>query len=59
MRVATPQRTADRRCVVPTPTIAPVIVCVVLTGIPGQRRAEQRDGPRSLRRRTRRRASAW
>src|ERR1035441_7947566 len=34
MRVATPQRTAERRCVVPTPTIAPVIVCVVLTGIP-------------------------
>lgn len=31
---ATPQRTADKRCVAPTPTIAPVIVCVVLTGIP-------------------------
>ena len=29
---ATPQRTADRRRVAPTPTIAPVIVCVVLTG---------------------------
>ena len=34
IRPATPQRTADTRCVAPTPTIAPVIVCVVLTGIP-------------------------
>ena len=34
IRRATPQRTADNRCVAPTPTIAPVIVCVVLTGIP-------------------------
>src|SRR3569832_1753080 len=34
IRVATPHRTADKRCVVPTPTIAPVIVCIVLTGIP-------------------------
>src|SRR6185503_17322579 len=31
---ANPQRTADKRCVAPTPTIAPVIVCVVLTGMP-------------------------
>ena len=31
---ATPQRTADKRRVAPTPTIAPVIVCVVLTGMP-------------------------
>ena len=31
---ATPHLTADSRCVAPTPTIAPVIVCVVLTGIP-------------------------
>ena len=31
---ATPQRTADSRCVAPTPTIEPVIVCVVLTGMP-------------------------
>lgn len=29
-----PQRTADRRRVEPTPMIAPVIVCVVLTGMP-------------------------
>jgi hypothetical protein len=36
MRVATPQRTAERRCVLPTPTIAPVMVCVVLTGIPAR-----------------------
>ena len=34
MRPATPQRTAESRCVVPTPTMAPVMVCVVLTGIP-------------------------
>ena len=31
---ATPQRTADRRLVAPTPIMAPVIVCVVLTGMP-------------------------
>src|SRR5207247_7434774 len=31
---ATPHRTADSRCAAPTPEIAPVIVCVVLTGIP-------------------------
>jgi hypothetical protein len=31
---ATPQRTADRRIVDPAPTIAPVIVCVVLSGMP-------------------------
>ena len=29
----TPQRTADKRLVAPTPIIDPVIVCVVLTGI--------------------------
>jgi hypothetical protein len=34
MRRATPQRTADSRWVEPTPTIAPVMVCVVLTGMP-------------------------
>ena len=31
---ATPQRTADSRRVAPTPTIAPVIAWVVLTGTP-------------------------
>ena len=31
---ATPHRTADSRRVAPTPTIAPVIACVVLTGTP-------------------------
>ena len=36
MRPAIPQRTADSRCVAPTPTIAPVIVCVVLTGMPSR-----------------------
>ena len=34
IRPATPQRTADRRRIDPTPMIAPVIVCVVLTGTP-------------------------
>src|SRR6185295_4944658 len=34
IRPAIPQRTADRRCVAPTPTIDPVIVWVVLTGMP-------------------------
>ena len=29
-----PHRTADRRRVAPTPTMAPVMVCVVLTGMP-------------------------
>ena len=36
MRVATPQRTAERRWVLPTPTMAPVMVWVVLTGIPAR-----------------------
>ena len=31
--LVTPQRTAERRLVAPTPMIAPVMVCVVLTGI--------------------------
>ena len=31
---ATPQRTADTDCAVPTPTIEPVMVCVVETGMP-------------------------
>ena len=34
IRRATPHRTAESRFVAPTPMIAPVIVCVVLTGIP-------------------------
>ena len=36
IRRATPQRTADSRWIAPTPIIAPVIVCVVLTGIPAK-----------------------
>ena len=32
--LATNHRTADKRRVTPTPTIAPAIVCVVLTGMP-------------------------
>lgn len=31
---ATPHLTADSRRVAPTPTMAPVIVCVVETGVP-------------------------
>src|SRR5262249_20760624 len=31
---ATPQRTAENRCIAPTPMIEPLIVCVVLTGMP-------------------------
>src|SRR6266576_4250956 len=34
MRPATPHLTADSRRVAPTPTIAPVMVCVVETGVP-------------------------
>ena len=34
IRPAMPQRTADNRRVAPTPTMAPVMVCVVLTGTP-------------------------
>src|SRR5437763_5195266 len=33
-RLATPQRTAERRRAAPTPTMAPVMVCVVDTGMP-------------------------
>jgi hypothetical protein len=40
---ATPHRTADRRRVEPTPTIAPVIACVVLTGTPMSGRGHQRQ----------------
>ncbi len=34
IRRATPQRTALKRRMDPTPMMAPVMVCVVLTGIP-------------------------
>ena len=34
MSMPTLQRTAERRCTELTPKIAPVIVCVVLTGMP-------------------------
>ena len=43
MLPATPQRTARARCAAPTPTIAPVIVCVVETGMPKLDGEEQRD----------------
>ena len=34
MRPATPQRTAENRWIAPTPMMAPLIVCVVDTGMP-------------------------
>jgi len=34
MLLATPQRTALKRCTLPTPMIPPAMVCVVETGIP-------------------------
>src|SRR6185503_797753 len=34
MRPATPQRTAETFCAEPTPTMEPVMVCVVETGTP-------------------------
>jgi len=34
IRIVTPQRTAETRIAEPTPDIAPVIIWVVLTGIP-------------------------
>ena len=42
MLPATPQRTARVRCAAPTPTIAPVMVCVVDTGIAEAGGEEQR-----------------
>ena len=44
-RPTSPPRAAASR---PTPTMAPVIVCVVETGMPGERRAEQRERARGL-----------
>ena len=49
MRPATPHRTADKRFVAPTPTIEPVIVCVVLTGNAELRRHQDRDRAAGLR----------
>ncbi len=43
--MVTPQRTADRRFVAPTPTMAPVIVWVVLTGMPRVCVEKERDRP--------------
>src|SRR5579871_1443752 len=45
IRVATPQRTAERRFVAPTPTMAPVMVWVVLTGIPANAVAKRVMAP--------------
>src|SRR5690606_31552294 len=38
IRVPTLQRTAEKRWVMPTPKMAPVMVCVVLTGMPNHER---------------------
>ena len=46
---ATPQRTALRACAAPTPTMAPVIVWVVETGMPMAVRQNERDGAAGLR----------
>ena len=48
IRPATPQRTADRRRIEPTPMIAPVIVCVVLTGTPRCVAVKSEIAPRGL-----------
>src|SRR5579859_5065291 len=45
IRLATPQRTAERRVVDPTPTMAPVMVCVVLTGMPREARKKRVAAP--------------
>ena len=46
--LATFQRTAETRRAAPTPTIAPVMVCVVETGNAEPGRHEQRDGAAGL-----------
>ena len=43
--IVTPHRTADTRFVNPTPIMAPVIVCVVLTGIPNASVPKSRIAP--------------
>src|SRR5258706_90164 len=51
IRPATPQRTADALVTEPTPTIAPVMVCVVETGTPRlvpRKRGESKIDPRIL-----------
>lgn len=45
-----PQRTAERRRVVPTPMIAPAIVCVVLTGISNAVAPNRVNAPAATRR---------
>ena len=51
---ATPQRTAETVCAAPTPTIAPVMVCVVDTGMPRAVARNSVDRARQSRRRSRR-----
>ena len=53
------QRTPGGRLTQPTPTIAPVIVCVVDTGMPSALATNSVDRRRRSRRRSRRSASAW
>ena len=45
MRLASPHRTAERRLVAPTPTIAPVMVWVVDTGMPSRDAAKMTSAP--------------
>ena len=52
MLPANPQRTARVRCAAPTPTMAPVIVCVVDTGIPRVDGQEQGHGAAGFGRKT-------
>ena len=56
---ATPQRTADSRLIEPTPTIAPVIVCVVLTGTPRCVAVKSEIAPAGFRGEPAHRLSAW
>ena len=48
MLLATPQRTAEARRMAPTPTMAPVMVWVVETGMPSQVAANRVIAPAVL-----------
>jgi len=49
MRPATPQRTAESLRMAPTPTMAPVMVCVVETGMPNELAKNSVAAPGGLR----------
>ena len=59
MLPATPQRTAEARRAEPTPTMAPVMVCVVETGMPSAGGQEQRDRAAGLGAEAAHRLAAW